>query len=240
MSLPYKHVLLIGATSGIGSGMADQLARSGVKVTAVGRRQDRLDAFVAEHGSDIASAEVFDIGDLGGIEEFTDRIITKYPSIDCLFLNAGIQGTYDVSSPSTIDFAKFNHEMTINYTNLVALTFAFLPFLKAKAERGPASIILYQKYNNNKEPTNATLPPSTGTHLSIIPAAVLPAYSASKAALNVFTLCLREQLKANKHTIKVIEIYPPPVQSMFPPLFIFFVLLSLLLYRRDISRSTNE
>ncbi|KAH7381836.1 hypothetical protein BKA64DRAFT_697655 [Cadophora sp. MPI-SDFR-AT-0126] len=195
MSFPYKHVLLIGATSGIGKGMADQLARSGVKVTAVGRRKERLDAFVSEHGSKVAAAAPLDIGDMGGIVEFTSNIIKKSPDIDCLFLNAGVQGHYDVSAPETIDLKKFNDEMRINYTSLVALTFAFLPFLKKKAESRPASIIF------------------TGTHLAVIPAATLPAYSASKAALNVFTLCLREQLKASSSAVKVVEIYPPPVQT---------------------------
>ncbi len=57
---------------------------------------------------------------------------------------------------------------------------------------------------------------STGTHISIIPAVTLAGYSASKAALNVFTLCLREQLKAAESTVRVIEIYPPVVQSQFP------------------------
>lgn len=52
---------------------------------------------------------------------------------------------------------------------------------------------------------------STGSNLAIVPAATLPAYSASKAALNVFTLCLREQLRHSN--TKVIEISPPPVQS---------------------------
>lgn len=70
------------------------------------------------------------------------RVIKKSPDIDCLFLNAGVQGHYDVSAPETIDLKKFNDEMTINYTSLVALTFAFLPFLKKRAESGPASIIL--------------------------------------------------------------------------------------------------
>ena len=70
MSFPYKHVLLIGATSGIGKGMADHLVRSGVKVTAVGRRKDRLDAFVSEHGSEFAASAPFDIGDSDGIESF--------------------------------------------------------------------------------------------------------------------------------------------------------------------------
>jgi short-subunit dehydrogenase involved in D-alanine esterification of teichoic acids len=41
---------------------------------------------------------------------------------------------------------------------------------------------------------------------------MLPGYSASKAALCSFILTLREQL-ASKN-IKVIEIMPPPVQSM--------------------------
>ncbi|PVH68905.1 short-chain dehydrogenase/oxidoreductase [Cadophora sp. DSE1049] len=195
MSFPYKHVLMIGATSGIGKGIADHLATSGVKVTAVGRRKDRLDAFVSEHGSDIATAAPFDIGDLNKIPSFTAEVMKKSPDIDCLFLNAGVQGHYDVSSPETIDLEKFNNEMTINYTSLVALTFAFLPFLKEKSVSGPASVIF------------------TGTHLAIIPASVLPAYSASKAALNTFTLCLREQLTASNSAVKVIEIYPPPVQT---------------------------
>ena len=52
---------------------------------------------------------------------------------------------------------------------------------------------------------------STGSHLAIVPASTLPAYSASKAALNVFVLCLRDQLRNS--SVKIIEISPPPVQS---------------------------
>lgn len=55
---------------------------------------------------------------------------------------------------------------------------------------------------------------STGTHLSIVPAAQLPGYSASKAALNVFAMCLRDQLRDTQ--IKVTEIAAPAVKSEFP------------------------
>lgn len=41
----------------------------------------------------------------------------------------------------------------------------------------------------------------------------MPAYSASKAALNCFTLYLREQLANATSSVKVIEISPPPVQT---------------------------
>lgn len=70
---PFKHVLMVGATSGIGLSMAQRLIMEGVKVTAVGRRQDRLDAFVSGSGSDQASSEAFDISDIQAIPSFVKR-----------------------------------------------------------------------------------------------------------------------------------------------------------------------
>lgn len=52
---------------------------------------------------------------------------------------------------------------------------------------------------------------STTSLLSVSPLSSIPAYSASKAALNAFILCFREQLK--RSTVKVIEVSPPLVQS---------------------------
>lgn len=70
MTSPYKQVLVVGATSGIGHAMASRLIKEGSKVVAVGRRQDRLDAFVEEHGPDKAAFVKFDIGDLKSIPGF--------------------------------------------------------------------------------------------------------------------------------------------------------------------------
>jgi short-subunit dehydrogenase involved in D-alanine esterification of teichoic acids len=41
----------------------------------------------------------------------------------------------------------------------------------------------------------------------------IPAYSASKAALNAFILCLRDQLSHAKSNVNIIELSPPPVQT---------------------------
>jgi NADP-dependent 3-hydroxy acid dehydrogenase YdfG len=73
MPFPYKHVLIIGATSGIGKAMGDHLIAQGLKVTAVGRREDRLNAFVEESGSDRASSIVFDIEKLDEISSFVNK-----------------------------------------------------------------------------------------------------------------------------------------------------------------------
>lgn len=78
MAIPYKHVLLIGATSGIGKGMADRLINAGVKVTAVGRRQDRLDAFVAQHGESKAKAVAFDLTRFELMPKFAAEFVTNH------------------------------------------------------------------------------------------------------------------------------------------------------------------
>lgn len=64
---PYKKVLVIGATSGIGEALAAKLVDQGKKVVVVGRRQEKLDEFVKTHGQDKASAMAFDITKLDKI-----------------------------------------------------------------------------------------------------------------------------------------------------------------------------
>jgi NADP-dependent 3-hydroxy acid dehydrogenase YdfG len=73
MAFPYKHVLIIGATSGIGRSMADHFIAQGLKVTAVGRRQERLDEFVAKHGDDKATGITCDIEKLDDIPAFITK-----------------------------------------------------------------------------------------------------------------------------------------------------------------------
>lgn len=70
MAFPYKHVVVVGATSGIGKAMADRLIEGGAKVTAVGRRKDRLQEFVKKHGEEKAQAEPFDILNHEQIQQF--------------------------------------------------------------------------------------------------------------------------------------------------------------------------
>lgn len=69
MAFPYKHFLVIGATAGIGRALASRLVTSGAKVTVVGRRQDRLDEFVREHGQN-AKGVRFDIANLDEVPGF--------------------------------------------------------------------------------------------------------------------------------------------------------------------------
>jgi short-subunit dehydrogenase involved in D-alanine esterification of teichoic acids len=68
------------------------------------------------------------------------RIMTQFPDIDSIFLNAGIQWRYNIGDPKQFDLDKFNDEIKINFTSFVVLVHAFLPYLLQKEH--PTSIIL--------------------------------------------------------------------------------------------------
>jgi short-subunit dehydrogenase involved in D-alanine esterification of teichoic acids len=191
MSFNYKRVLLIGATSGIGAAMADKFILEGAKVIPVGRRQERLDAFVQKHGPEKASGVRYDITDRAGLDAFVEGIVSKYPDLDCVFLNAGVQSQMRLSRPAEVDLDAFHQEMNTNFSRLVDLSTKFLPHLLQKPF--PTALLF------------------TGSLIAAIPAVTVPAYSASKAALTAYVSCLRRQHKGSN--TKIIEVWPPLVQS---------------------------
>ena len=73
MPFPYKKVLVIGATSGIGEALASRLVHEGSYVMVSGRRKENLEAFVHQHGKDKSSAVPFDITETEKIPNFVTK-----------------------------------------------------------------------------------------------------------------------------------------------------------------------
>ncbi|OCL05652.1 short-chain dehydrogenase/oxidoreductase [Glonium stellatum] len=192
-SFKYKKILVIGATSGIGRAYAEKLIQDGKKVIVVGRRKENLDALVQKHGKDKAEAIEFDITLLNQIPQLALNITKAHPDLDCVLLNSGIQRAFDFSKPEEVDLSVLNTELLTNYTSFVHLTTAFLPHLQK--QQNETSLIYI----------------SSG--LALVPIARVPNYCATKAALHSFVLCLREQLKDGAGNVKVIEVFPPAVQT---------------------------
>lgn len=115
----------------------------------------------------------------------------QYPDIDCVFINAGIQFPLDLRMPQQSDLKNIHAEIDTNFTSVVNLTLKFLPRLLESG--GPCSFLY------------------TGSTLSWVPAPGIPIYSATKAALNSFVQCLRDQLRTTN--VQVIELSPPLVQT---------------------------
>ncbi|KAI4761633.1 NAD(P)-binding protein [Aureobasidium sp. EXF-12344] len=193
MPFNYNKVLVLGATSGIGRALASKLVEHGTSVIVTGRRQEKLDEFVSEHGKEKAEAVQFDITQLDKIPGFVKSIMESHPDIDSIFLNSGIQRGFDFSKPESIDLSSVSEEMNTNYISYIHLVTAFTPYLQKQSKQ--TSFIF------------------TTSGLALVPMMRCPNYCASKAALHHFILVLREQLKNGPGNISVIEIFPPAVQT---------------------------
>lgn len=66
MSQPVGHVLVVGASSGIGRAVAERLRAGGARITALARRADRL-AELEALGCAVVAADVTDLPAIGGV-----------------------------------------------------------------------------------------------------------------------------------------------------------------------------
>ena len=84
-------VLVTGASSGLGSGIARRFALGGYRVVAVARRRERLDA-LGRALSDTTEVEVVavDVTAANAAERSVDAAIHAFGRLDCLVNNAGV------------------------------------------------------------------------------------------------------------------------------------------------------
>jgi short-subunit dehydrogenase len=165
VELTGKRVLITGASSGIGAGLAERFAVAGATVGICARREDRL-AQVLERCRRHAPDSRMWVCDLSRIDE-VDRLahvaVTELGGVDVLVNNAGVPKRRHVTA---LDPATVEGVMRINYLSPVRLTLALLPHL---LERDRALVV-------NVSSVAAPLS-SPGE----------AAYDASKAALTAFS-----------------------------------------------------
>lgn len=119
------HVLITGASSGIGAALARRLARQGRRLTLLGRDAARLEAVAAACAGDVG-VESVDVRDAPAMAGAIERAGTMAP-IDLLIANAGISG----GDPLTL--------MTINVEGIVNTV---EPALAPMRARGAGQIAL--------------------------------------------------------------------------------------------------
>ncbi len=100
MNPPFKHVWIIGASSGIGRDTALAFAKVGIKVVASARSQDALDALVKAGGGNIR-AFAFDVSDRDATLAASDAIDLQYGPIDALLFAAATWNNSKDSQAST-------------------------------------------------------------------------------------------------------------------------------------------
>jgi short-subunit dehydrogenase len=127
-------VLVTGASSGIGMGLAEEFARRGAVLAISGRDRERLAATAAAcraHGATVHEL-VADLGDPAAVDRLAAETLAALGGVDVLVNNAGIPKRRDVTqlTPDVVETV-----MTINYFSPVRLTLALLPGLIQRAGR---------------------------------------------------------------------------------------------------------
>ncbi|MFH2129942.1 MAG: SDR family NAD(P)-dependent oxidoreductase [bacterium] len=179
-------ILITGGTSGIGLGFAERFLKLGNRVIICGRRENRLVQIKKDHPG--IETLTCDVSEAKEREILCSKVMGLFPAINILMNNAGIQFQMNMTKPVNVD--QLRMEIETNLTAPVHLTSLFAGYLAAKEEAAVINI-------------------SSG--LAFSPYAIVPVYSATKAALHSVTMSLRYQLRQT--SIKVFEIAPPAVDT---------------------------
>lgn len=185
MEMTGNTILVTGGGTGIGRGLAESFHRLGNRVVIAGRRREPLQEVAAANEG--VEYLLLDQGDPTDIQRFTAELAQRYPDLDVLVNNAGIQRPEDLTLGDVADAEK---TIAINLLGPIRLIAALLPSLLAK----PGATII-----------NVT------SALGFMPSALTPTYCASKAAMHSYTESLRFQLLET--AVEVIEVIPPKVQT---------------------------
>lgn len=131
MNLAGKSVLVTGASSGIGSALAQEMARRGAAVGICGRREDKLAEVLANcrAASPESAMWALDLASAGAAEDLALRALEHFGQIDVLVNNAGVPLRRHVSRLSAADAERV---MQINYVAAMRLTLALLPDMLAR------------------------------------------------------------------------------------------------------------
>ena len=170
-----KTVIITGASSGIGKGIAEMLIKKhNCKVIGIARNKEKTEKFVEELGEYAKnfSYKLFDVSIKENWFEFAEYLNEKDVRPDVLINNAGILPKFNKTQNYSIE--EIERVMNINFYSAVYSIKALLPML---LESNTPAII--------NVASSAALMSLAGTST----------YSASKSALKSFTEALREDLK---------------------------------------------
>ena len=123
-----RHVIITGASSGIGRAAAIAVAERGATVFALARNGEALDDLVAEIRANGGQAHAFtcDVTDSASVEHTVKDILGRFGHVDYLVNNAGRSIRRSVVN-ATDRFHDYERVMAVNYFGAVRMVLALLP-----------------------------------------------------------------------------------------------------------------
>lgn len=191
MKTKANTVFISGGSAGIGLAIAKKLSAEGNKVIINGRNADRLKNALKE--LDNAAAIQGDLSVEKDRIRITEELKTKYPDVNIIINNAGAAFMNDLTGGANDAAEKAFQEINTNYLSIIHFTGLMLPHLLQQKDAAIVNITSIAVFRGNK---------------------YLPTYSASKAALHIYTQGLRDTFQENGN-LSIYEVYPPLVNTEF-------------------------
>ena len=192
MQVKGNTILITGGATGIGFALAEIFLSQGNEVIICARTEENLRK-AKDRLPELHTIRC-DVSKEAEREKLHEWVISKFPEINVLINNAGIQRMIDLrKGPENLLRylqADGGDEIDINFKAYVYLAAHFIPdFMK----REEAAIV------------------NVSSGLGFVPMASMPVYCATKAAVHSFSISLRHQMKDSP--IKIFEIIPPMVDT---------------------------
>lgn len=202
-----RIVLITGASRGIGEAVSYELAQRGAHVV-VGARAEAggqrvVRRIVAAGGS--AETVVLDVTAQQSIDDAAATLAHRHGRLDVLVNNAGVLPEVVAGEDGVLNGDIFRDTFEVNVFGVARTTRAMLPLLRGAAD----GLIV------NVSSTMGSLADQADPE-SVYASTLVPAYSASKSALNSLTISLRRML--DKTSIRAISVCPGFVQTDLTPL----------------------
>ncbi len=201
-----KHVVVTGATSGIGEDCALKLAAAGATVILAARTPQKLDDTVAKIKAQGGKAFAYacDISDMADCDRFVQTVLAEHRHVDILINNAGRSIRRSVKF-SFDRFHDYERTMQLNYFGALRLIFGFAPKM---LERKSGQVINISSIGVLASPPRFS------------------AYVASKAALDAFSWCAAPEFAdanvrfttINMPLVRTPMIAPTKLYDAFPTL----------------------
>lgn len=186
------HIVITGASSGIGEGFARAFAREGRKLVLVARRADRLEALAAElrrgHGVEVR-IEVVDFRDPAAVAALLPRLDAQGVVVEGLVNNAGLGSQ---ASLARMEEAAIDAMLEVNVAALVRLTRRVLPGM---LERGSGFVL------------------NVASTAAFQPVPYFAVYAATKAFVVSFSEAVHEEVRGRG--VLVTALCPGPTHTEF-------------------------
>ncbi|MCP4006584.1 MAG: SDR family oxidoreductase [bacterium] len=126
MDIRGKHVVISGASGGLGRVLCRQLIEKGALVSALDLNRDELAALDASISSDQFQSRRLDVTDVPQCTEVLQKLVAERGDVDLLINNAGIT---HFSSVLDTELSTIDQVMAVNFGGSVTCTKLLLPGL---------------------------------------------------------------------------------------------------------------